>query len=620
MAENKNVVDKTNLTTHTGVEVDSTKVASQNWISQIKAGDDVIYDIATHHAITFKDGNDDNVGVKWNGLTDLEIVIPTIKDIVQTPIEFAGTVGADGNIVYNAEHQDGPQTGYLVFFTADCPKFTEEEIACEAGDMAIYDGEKWNVISGENQVAIAGNNGETVTTIEIGDAKEVLTVEGKTLKLALNYTEINDHLHVTKSGNDKVGVKFGNMTVGKTYVKLNKGADVPTTIGEQVTLQKASKLSNGNVDFTGTDSLLTGVKWGTFDAGSLHEIVLNSDKRTFDVTGGSIVQTEDQHFVKEVTLGKVTFGGATAGEADAFTLVNGITPGSGQAFVTNVDGDTKFTVAGCLQPTDGANATYVKGITGDYVTSLNAGSFTLTSGSDLVTGFGAETTTVGDVISSISVTANNDTAVYNKTEVNNHVLEFKTANVASGVTVTPKYKSLEKTGFTYTPTSANKAAFVNGGFTKASDVTYTLGTANETTYTTTSAYYKLTTPELGVSKGGYALSNTGMVANVAENTFAVNVSGGVLPSWSGYDVIKGANITGAVATGLDYVDQPAFYAVAADAVEINLPGAYSLGVGSEGDGIEVGAAGELTAKNATIDLSNYVTNVEINTTDRNTNS
>ena len=599
MANDKNNITKEATKLHDGAEV-------QNWISQIKASDGLTYDIATHHNITFVEGKGGDKTV-WNGLTDIEVVIPSIQDIVQTPIEFAGTVGANGEVVYNDEHKDGPQIGYLVFVTADC---TFAGNVCEAGDMAIYDGSKWNIVSGENQVSIVGNQGEAKTTIKIGPAKEVLTVEGKTLELGLDYSDLNTHLHVTKNGNDKVGVKFGNMTVGKTYVKLNKGNDVPTTIGEPVTLKKASKLSNGNVELTGINTLLTDVNWGTFDAGSLHQIVLNSDDRTFAVTGGSLAKTTTQDFVTDVRLDKVTFDSTTAGTEGAFALVGDIQAGEGQAFVTGVDGKNEFTVAGCLQPTDGADATYVKGIEGDYVTSLNEGSFTLISGDTLATGFGAETTTVGDVISSLTVTTNNDTSVYNQTEVNNHVLEFKSVNVASGVTVTPKYKSLEKTDFKYTSSSANKASFVNGGFTKASDVTYTLGTAKETTYTTTSAYYKLTTPELVVDKGGYELSNTGMVANVAKNTFAVNVSGGALPKWEGYEVVKGAEVTGTVATALEYVDQN-FNAVAANAMSINLPGAYSLGVGSEGDGIEVGAAGELISKNATIDLSACVTGVEI---------
>ena len=60
---------------------------SENWISQINAGN-VTYDIATHHSITFKDGKGDETGIEWNGLSDLEIVIPNITDMVQSPIVF----------------------------------------------------------------------------------------------------------------------------------------------------------------------------------------------------------------------------------------------------------------------------------------------------------------------------------------------------------------------------------------------------------------------------------------------------------------------------------------------------------------------------------------------------
>ena len=129
--------------------------AVTNWISQINAGG-TTYDIATHHSIKFVEGGEETT---WNGLTDLTVVIPTIQDIVQTPIEFAGTVGADGVVVWNATHTDGPKTGYLVFVTADC---TFGDLACEAGDMAIYDGAKWNIVSGENQVKIVAGTAEGV--------------------------------------------------------------------------------------------------------------------------------------------------------------------------------------------------------------------------------------------------------------------------------------------------------------------------------------------------------------------------------------------------------------------------------------------------------------------------
>ena len=111
-----NISDKTNLTNHTGV-VNEAGVAGANWISQINAGG-TVYDIATHHGITFREGNG-GATTTWNGLSDIEVIIPSITDIVQSPIEFAGTV-AGGKVEWNATHTDGPKTGYLVFVTENC--------------------------------------------------------------------------------------------------------------------------------------------------------------------------------------------------------------------------------------------------------------------------------------------------------------------------------------------------------------------------------------------------------------------------------------------------------------------------------------------------------------------
>ena len=594
-----NVFDKTDLTNHNPAVTDN-KV--NNWISQINVGG-TIHDIATHHKIKFVDGNG-GAETEWNGLTDIEIVIPTIKDIVQTPIEFAGTVDDTGKVTYNSEHQDGPQTGYLVFITADC-KF--EGNVCEAGDMAIYDGGKWNVVSGENQVSIVGNNGEAKTTVKIGPAKEVLTVEGKTLELGLDYADLNGH--VSETWGDVETVELGNMTVGSKYIDLSQDEDVKKTIGKVETIQKASNLSNGDVTFTGIGDLVTDVNWGTFTPGSLHEIVLNEDKRTFAVTGGSLTKTTTEEFVTDVTLGNVTFDSANQGTEGAFALVGGIQSAAGKAFVTGINGKTEFSVAGCLQPTDGADAIYVKGIDGNYVTGLNPGSFTLGKGSQIAIGFTTESEESGDVLSNVTVSAVNDKSVLTGASVSDHILTFTSDNVTSSVTVSKKYKSLETTTYTYTPSSVITAAFESGSFTKSSDVKYTVNTDNETTYTTTSAYYKITTPALGIKKGGYELNNTDMVANVAENTFAVNVSGGVLPSLTPSTVVKESNVTGSVATGLDYTDVT-INAVDPNAMEITLPGAYSL-VDNSGSGVEVGKAGELAAKSATVDLEAYLTDVAI---------
>lgn len=583
-----------------------------NWISQINAGG-TIYDIATHHGITFKDGKNDGKGVKWNGLTDLEIIIPNITDIVQTPIEFAGTVDKTGAITWVNGHSEPAEAGNLVFITEDC---TFENIACEAGDMAIYNGTDWKVVSGENQVQLVGEVKDNKVSVLIGNGADVLDVEGKTLNLALDYAELDKHVNVDFEDykGDTVEVDFGAMKVGEVGITLSQATGDKKTIADNIIVKEASKLANGEVTISGADTLLTGVNFGTFNPGAMPEIVKNNDAKDFAVTGGSLTTTTGGPFLTEVTLDNVTFDSAKQGDTGAFALVGGIESGVGKAFLTGIDGKAEFTVAGGFVPDGGVDAKFVTGLAGgitDVVTDITAGSFTFDSaGSDFVTGLEDNVT---EVVTAVSATAKNDTNVLNEAKVENHVLTFGSVNVASGVEVQTTSKAFTKGGYGYTAPTATKKSFTTGGFTKASDSKYTFDTDNETTYTTTSSYYKITTPTLGTKFGGYELNNSGMKITVAANTFAVDMTAGTLPTYSGYDVVRGASLSGSVATDLEITDKTVRQ-VAAAASEIEIPGAYTIVTGTVGaEGVvTVGAAGELAAKSAEVDLSDYITGVSVN--------
>ena len=573
--------------------------AVTNWISQINISG-TPYDIATHHSIKFVEGDEETT---WNGLSDLTVVIPTIQDIVQTPIEFAGTVGADGKITWNTEHSDvdDPETGYLVFVTADC---TFEGHACEAGDMAIYDGTKWNIVSGENQVQLVGTVKDNKVTVAVGAAQDVLTVEGKTLALTLDYEELNKHVE-TKGGKSETAT--GSATVATKYLKLKEGEGSKETIGEVKTIKEATQLADGTVTITGADTLVTDVTFGTFTQGEMPTLTLNADARTLAVTGGSLTKTDTvKDFVEDVTLGKVVFETAQAGEADTFSLVGGIQAGVGQAFVTGIDDKTEFTVAGHIQPTAGESATFVTGLEGgitEVVTSISDGSIDLDAKiQHFVTGFddGSDS-----VISTVSATTT-DTSVVSAS-VDGHVLNLTPTSVLSGVDINTTSKTFTKSGYKYTAPVATKKSFITGGFKKTEDVTYTLNTANETTYTTTSSLYKLTTPELTVTKGGYTLSNDGMNATVPAKTFGVSLTEGTLPSLTAGNVERKAVLAGSVATGLSTTDVTVNSLKSND---ITLPGAYSLVEGSADDGVAVGAAGQIDVT-ATVDLTSYLTGVSI---------
>ena len=593
-----------------------------NWISQINANG-TVYDIATHHGITFKDGKGDKTGTTWTGLSDLEIVIPNITDIVQTPIEFAGTVGAGGVISWNTGHGETPEIGNLVFVTSDC---TFAEQVCEAGDMAIYDGTNWKIVSGENQVKIVGATDSNITdgnrtVVAVGAAKDVLVVEGKALSLTLDYADLNDK-HLKTTGGKVIGVRFDTMTVGSVGIKLTKGEDSTETIGAAKTITYGTALKDGTVKLENATDLVTNLNLGTFTQGSQTTSQKNSEL-TLDVTGGDLTLSSKQasgEFVDSVKINAVKFVDATLGEAGSIHMVTDIVAdGKGQSFVNGIhktktdEGETAdLTIEGYFKAKDGVK--FVEKLEGDLspVTSISEGSIELiTSGTDFVTGFSTESPTIGDVVSSVSVTANNNTSVLNTAKVENHVLSFGSTNVTSDVTTTLGYKSLTKGAYKYTAPVANTTSFVTStlasGLEKVADVKYTFGKAQETTYTPTAVDKKLNTPELTVTYGTYGFDDAGMKVAVPAGTFVASVTPGDLPKWTGYS-FDTVDVTGTVGTELTTATLE-FNALKSNS--ITMPGTYKLSTVDEGGDITVGKAGELAARNATVDLSTYLTDVAI---------
>lgn len=602
-----NITDKTNLSQHGDI------LPTANWISQINAGGQT-YDIATHHNIIFKDGSGDATGVKWNGLTDLEIVIPSITDIVQTPIEFVGTV-KDGNIEWKNGHSAPAGAGNLVFITNDC---TFEGIACEAGDMAIFDGEKWNIVTGENQVELVGTTDENNRlTIAVGSVKDVLTVEGKTLALTLDYKEITKHIVSTPGG--VVNVDFTKVAVDNDYIKLVKAADQTLSVGVDTTFDLPTELASDVVTLKNATGLVNSITWGTFTQGTQTDSSKNSEKK-LDISGGSLTLSSGQaegHFVDGVSMGDVTFVDADATDTNKIHVLTGITAGVGAEFlngihITGEDETADFTIAGFVKPTKD-NVTFVEGLVGNLtpVTSITAGDVKLADGTNLVaTGFGAESETVGDVLSSVTVTANNDATVLNRAYVENNVLMFGTANVTNGVTVGSKYKSLTKQAIDYTAPEATNTNFVTSGFEKVANVDYTFDRGNETTYTPTDAMWKLNTPDIVLTKGTYTLNQTNMKATVPAQSFVTTVTPGELPTWTGYD-FDTTDITGTVDTTLTTTPKT-LHVVDDDITTVTLPGAYTLEKGAAEDGVSltVGKAGDVKTSVATVDLSGYITGIK----------
>ena len=587
--------------------------AVTNWISQINTNG-TTYDIATHHSITFVEGNG-GAKTTWNGLSDIEVIIPSITDIVQTPIEFVGTV-KDGNIEWKNGHSAPAGAGNLVFITNDC---TFEAIACEAGDMAIFDGEKWNIVTGENQVELAGTTDENNRiTIAVGSVKDVLTVEGKTLALTLNYTELDKHVSLTPGG--KVNVDFTKVAVDNDYIKLVKAADQTLSVGVDTTIDLPTELASDVVTLKNATGLVNSITWGKFSQGTQTDSSKNSEKK-LDITGGSLTLSSGQtegHFVDGVSMGDVTFVDADETDVNKIHVLTGITPGVGAEFlngihITGKDETADFTIAGYVAPTND-DVTFVEGLEGNLtpVTSITAGDVKLADGTKLVaTGFGTESETAGDVLSNVTVTANNNATVLSTAYVDNNVLIFGTEKVTNSVTVGSKYKSLTKLSIEYTAPVATNTKFVKSGFEKVADVKYTFGRGNETTYTPTDAMWKLNTPDIMLTKGSYSLNQTNMKATVPAQSFVTSVTPGELPTWTGYD-FDTTDITGTVDKTLTTTPKT-LHVVDDDIKTITLPGVYTLEKGAAEDGVSltVGKAGDVKTSVATVDLTGYITDVTI---------
>jgi hypothetical protein len=235
---------------------------SENWIKQIQVGE-VTYDIAVAHGLTFTTGSNTQV---WDGVSDVEVVIPTLSDLISSPIVFAGTVsgsvGSEGTITWASGYSAPAQKGYLVYIQNAC---TFGGQACEAGDMAVYDGSAWRVVSGENQVEIKA--GTTPTSVAAdkeevtitATAKTVLDVEGKELVLKLPADLVKSNLGVAKGDSDNtISLNQGALAgVEAKYITLSySAAEQDTTIGANKSIALPTAVADGTVALSGDTSLV----------------------------------------------------------------------------------------------------------------------------------------------------------------------------------------------------------------------------------------------------------------------------------------------------------------------------------------------------------------------------
>ena len=602
---------------------------SENWIKQIATGD-VTYDIAVAHGLTFKTGTKTQ---SWDGVSDVEVVIPTLSDLVSSPIVFAGTVNKDGNIAW-ASGYSSAQKGYLVYIQEDCT-FAGE--VCEAGDMAVHDGTAWRVISGENQVSIkAGTNpAEGATAVELSaTAKSVLYVEGKELALKLP-AELLKGVDVTKNANKVISFNEGAIAAvdGKWITLTHTPAAEATAIGSNKTIALPSALESGKVNFTGDTKLVKpsdiAAAWSAGTDGNHQSaevsvsvsgnVTLTKGEGTDFVTGWT--PTTDSFVksaVKSATLSVVTSKKDNETIAvNPFVASNPTFSNDATLFGTSIvtaTADVDFTIPGAVSVSGESSKPSSNGVVVDVTlpTLGDAASFTDANyvAADSATGVIAS-------IANPTVTVNNGDVIASAT-VSNNVLTFTTATVTATATqgaATYKKAQYKKTVVSNTPgisygsiqTAAgqgyklNKQA-VNATFTPGAINYMGVKTSDVTAADKASAYTGLT-----ATKGSYTAALTA-AGTIASGNVITSVTDAKVPVLA--TVSATGSISGSVATALT-TSNVKVGVFASDSASINI-GTWALGESEKevSGGIAVGKNGQAQVTGAiTIVSGTYVTDV-----------
>lgn len=636
--------------------------SSSAWINQINDGT-TTHDITVSKGITFFNGSSDDEGITWDGVQPLQVIIPTLADIVSNPVVLKGTVGADG-----ASPIAEPSNGDLVYITANC---TFAGQVCEAGDMAVYYNEAWRVISGENQISLPGTvdaSGNKVVALG-KTGVDVLDVEGKKLNLAINYVDLRSNVSVSLNASNTLNVTAGKVTVLSKFINLSQADGTTDDITTSVSIDLPTALASDAV--TIADKVLASGDF-TFTSGSFPTISKNAAAITVNASHNmTVVASGTGDFVTGVDAIKaVTFADATSGEA-AIAYVSGINSVSGKSFVSGIhahataDGDTPVDFTVPTVSVDASSNTFATGFgaaadSGDVVSAITVGEVSGTfvtglagKGTSVITGvtFGdaeqdstrgwfvtglADDAAAVTAVSfgTVEVTPQTSAAVVSAS-VNNHVLSFTTGNfmtsataALSGTGVTTK--AFTKGGVKLTGFSAASDTLATGSVSQATTtisykslttgtvtlsqetVGYHLDKAESAAYEALMGYKKFSLTNATVTKSGAALDNTAITASIPADTVAVGLNAGTLPTLT--IGAPSATISGTVGTALT-TESKSWLAVNPAKKAISVPGAYSLVEGSEG-GVAVATADVYNVEGAkvTIPADQYVSDIFVDGT------
>ena len=635
--------------------------ASENYIQGIYDGS-ATHDVAVKNGITFFNGKSDTDGVKWDGVQELEVIIPTLADIVSNPVTLKGVIDDAEDIPSSASNGD------LYYIGTD--GVTVGGQLCEAGDMAVYYDNAWHVISGENQITINTSAGTTTgndTVFSIsGTAKTILTVEGKTLSLAIDYTDVAAKTKVEKSALSPISVANGTVTVGAMNIGLTYTSSASQDIAIEKSISLPTSLASNAVSIN--ENVLTSDAF-TFDSGSFPTISMNA--ASISINASTDISVTGSFVTGVSAVGGVSIESVAQSNNPDIAYVAGIVSASGTNFVTglheydeiNDQGATiALSIPGAVTVT-GAS-TFVTSLSatnessGDVVSAVSVGAVTIDSeGSGIVTGLSGAGSTVitgvtfgsavkdttaewffdglgdgTDVVTDVTVgevtlVSGNNTAGMTSNaiisaSVSNHVLSFTTDAFMkpvdiSQVTSTITKKGFTKSGVTLTGFTSTSDTLTFGGINQAAtsvsfknvvtdSINVALGSAKQYVfdksedhaYTATMGYAKISTTDATFTTGSPSLQNTAITATIPAGAVAVDITGGTLPSLTIGEA--SGTLTGTVGTALT-TESVSWLAINPEKRNIAGAGTYVLTSDSAAEGI-VGTPITVAAAN-TYDLA-----------------
>lgn len=552
-----------------------------NYIQQINDGTN-IHDIAVKSGITFFNGSaDSTVGVTWDGTQPLEVVIPTLADIVANPVVLKGIINKN-NVPSSGSNGD-------LYYIGETGEYFG--VACEAGDMAIYYNGSWNVISGENQIQLAGttdaSGNHSVVLSET--AAKVIEVEGKDLSLSVNYKDILGKITADGNGEKTIALSNGQTTIPGKYLTLSSTTADSKDITTSVSIDLPTALASGDV--TIPNKVLVSDNF-TFTSGSFPTIKKNDATITVNASHNmTIAASGDGSFVTGVTAIKgVSLSDVDNAVNSDIAYVANLSTVAGKSFVSGIhahgaadaDKTPDFIVPGVVTADASVN-TFAKGwgaesdsgdvvssitvgkVTGDFVTGLTGAGTSVLTGvtfgdtiedstrSWFVTGLEGDAAAVTDVTFGEVVVTPQTSAAVVSASVNNHVLSFTTGNFMTSATAALSGTKVTTKAFT-------KGGVKLSGFSSASDtlkigsvsqanttisykslttgaVTLSQGTtgfhfdkAESAAYTPVMGYKKVNVTAADVSKAGAVLENTAITANIPADQVVVGLNAGTLPS------------------------------------------------------------------------------------------